>query len=257
MSRLVLFTSIFAALQGCAAARLAQADGVAEALRLHGDDVAPPLAPPPPRSPFARDTFALGDAELERLLAFPVALDPKARVGVVRVTDHYQVEDALPLDGTPQVLVEALQAAGLAAGVTEISTEWPADRGLPGLRELSARYRARYLLLYRPRLVEHLRANGWAAGYATVVGAFFLPGTTYEHEGVLEATLFDALTGAVVFTTHERASGEGVATPLHVPVAAAGAKRALVERTAPKLAQTVLESWRRLLTRATELSGLP
>ena len=30
---------------------------------------------------------------------------------------------------------------------TEMSTDWPADGGISGLRELAARYRAEYLLL--------------------------------------------------------------------------------------------------------------
>ncbi len=260
MSRLVLTFAVLPVLLSCAAASPLRMSPLAEALRFGSSEAAEQAVtspPPPSRSPFARDAFALSEPELERLLAHPLALDPKARVGVVRVTERYGVEEGIPLDAAPRILVEALDAAGLSAGVTEVSTDWPADRGLPGLRELSARYRARYLLLYRHRFVEKLRPNAWAAGYATLVGAFVLPGTTYQAEGVLEATLFDALTGSVVFTAHERASAEGVATPLHVPVAVALAQRTLLAQSAPKLADAVVLAWRRLTARATELSALP
>jgi hypothetical protein len=55
-------------------------------------------------------------------------------------------------------------------------------------------------LLYREQLTEITRANGWAAGYMTVVGALFLPGQTLGVFGFVEASLFDVKTGTLLFT---------------------------------------------------------
>jgi hypothetical protein len=73
--------------------------------------------------------------------------------------------------------------------------------GMEALRENAARYRLRYLLLYREVLAKGSRMNGWAWGYATLVGALFLPGKHQEVYGYTEVSMFDVKTGTLMFTT--------------------------------------------------------
>ena len=200
-------------------------------------------------SPFARDRFTLTEEQLAAALSATTEVSPRARIGIVRVADGYAPENSLPLDATTQVLADALDTSGVVTGASEVSTEWPAESGLPGLRELSARYRARYLLLYRQRFVSSTRPNGWATGYLTLVGALFMPGTTYEQHGVLEATLFDAMTGTVLFTVHERVGVEAMAAPPAVVQAMRASQAALVKEGAPKLAAEVVARCRKLARR--------
>src|SRR5205814_341050 len=129
---------------------------------------------------------------------------------------------------------------------SEISTEWPTDRGLPGLRELAARYRSEYLLLYRHRFVHETNHNGWAAGYATVVGALFFPGQQIETSGVLEATLYDVKTGTLLFTVNERIASSDSAAPTLESRRSREIEKKLLQEAAPKLADRVVSKCRRL-----------
>ena len=72
---------------------------------------------------------------------------------------------------------------------------------MEALREIAARYRLRYLILYREVLARHGRLNPWAWGYATGIGALFLPGQRQEVYGYIEASMFDVKTGLLMFTT--------------------------------------------------------
>jgi hypothetical protein len=56
-------------------------------------------------------------------------------------------------------------------------------------------------VLYREVLAKKTKHNGWAAGYATIVGALFLPGQRHEVYGYIEASMFDVKTGLLMFTT--------------------------------------------------------
>ncbi|MBA3819236.1 MAG: hypothetical protein H0X17_10120, partial [Deltaproteobacteria bacterium] len=73
--------------------------------------------------------------------------------------------------------------------------------GMEALREVAARYRLRYVILYREVLAKQRRLGSWAWGYATVFGALFLPGQRQEVYGYIEATMFDVKTGPLMFTT--------------------------------------------------------
>lgn len=196
---------------------------------------------------FARDKVSgLGEAELKAILAAPVFLEEGARLGVVPVASRYELDSEVPQEATPAQVSDALESSGLFELTTEVSTDWPTDRGLPGLRELAGRYRVEYLLLYRQRFNEAERANGWAALYPTIIGLFAAPGQTVEEAGVLEATLFDVKTGTILFTVHERVRGDVSAT---VPLSGRRGeelRQKLLAEAAPKLAQQVVSKCRRL-----------
>jgi hypothetical protein len=88
--------------------------------------------------------------------------------------------------------------------VTEMMPIPSGGLGMEALRELAARYKLRYLLLYREHVVKDRRGNGFAAAYATGVGALFMPGSTLDVHGYAEATLFDVKTGILLFTVRRR-----------------------------------------------------
>lgn len=196
---------------------------------------------------FSRDRSAIAEAELKQILASPVFLEEHARVGVVPVAMRYEVDEAVPVEGAPASLVDALEGSGLVELATEVTSEWPIDRGIPGLRELAARYRTEYLLLYRHRFVDAARPNPAALSYLTLIAALFVPGTTVESAGVLEATLFDVKTGTILFTVNERVRGEAVSTPLGVDRASEVQHRALVNEGMKRLSDQVLVRLRRLV----------
>lgn len=243
MSRLVpLFATLTLASlgSGCAAAR-AQAPSLAPL----AFDATPARAALLEENHFARDRTSLGEAELKEILGAPVFLEASARVGVVPVATRYELEDGVPVEGAPAVLADAMETSGLFELASEVSTEWPVERGLPGLRELAARYRAEYLVLYRHRFSDAVSANGLAVAYATVVG-LVLPGSTIDSAGVLEATLYDVKTGTILFTLNERVHGRGTASPFTLDARARELHQDMVARAAPKLADQVLARCRHL-----------
>lgn len=174
----------------------------------------PPLAALAPAPVLTDDLFrrdasgSIGEDDLKRVLAAPVFLEDRARLGVVPVRYQYSVDDDIPVDTLPGALVAQLENANLFDLVTEVSTDWPADGDVSGLRELAARYRSEYLLLVRHRFVDDDYTNEWAVAYLTVLGAFFVPSNTLSTRGVVEATLFDVKTGTLLFTVQERIRAE-------------------------------------------------
>jgi len=210
-------------------------------------DLGSPPAPPLRENLFRRDhAGSISEEDLRRVLAAPVFLEDKARLGVVPVATGYEPETDLPLQGVPAVLGRALEDSGLFEVTTEVSTDFPADRGVSGLRELAARYRSPYLLLYRERFVDRAYTNGWAWLYPTVVGIFFVPAQTLETAGVVEATLFDVRTGTLLFTVYERVHKLADANLWHNDNKVRGMKSALLEQAARKLADQVVDKARRL-----------
>lgn len=203
-------------------------------------------APPLEDNYFSKDRSAVSEADLKTILAAPVFLEEGARIGVLPVAAKYEADEALPVEATPQLLVESLEGSGLFELASEVSAEWPIDRGLPGLRELAARYRTEYLLLYRHRFNDVTRANPGAIAYLTVLGAFFIPGTTVDSAGVLEATLFDVKTGTILFTINERVRGSDLAAPPAVEARLGELHAKLVREGSRKLADEVVKRCRRL-----------
>ena len=165
------------------------------------------------RSHFTRDrSGALSESNLRRILAAPVFLEAKARVGVLPVATAYAPDRSVPVEDVAGALSRAMEDTGHFDVSTEVAADWPADRGTAGLRELAARYRAEYLLLYRHRFVDWAHVNGWGWGYLTVLGALIVPASTVEIAGVLEATLFEVRSGTLLFTVNQRVYSKTVET---------------------------------------------
>lgn len=241
MFRLVL-VSLAVVTSGCAAMKAQM-----PAMQPLAFEAGPPAPAVLQENHFSRDRSAIGEPELRSILASPVFLEEHARVGVLPVAMRYEVDEAVPVEAAPSTLVEALEGSGLVELATEISSEWPVDRGLSGLRELAARYRTEYLLLYRHRFVDAARPNPAALSYLTLIAALFVPGTTVESAGVLEATLFDVKTGTILFTVNERVRAEAVSTPLGVDRASELQHRGLVNDGLKRLSDQVLLRMRRLV----------
>jgi hypothetical protein len=153
------------------------------------------------------ESHRITDQALREILAAPVVLEEGARVGVVPVTGEYAADTEVPLTPALAQLSSALKNSASFEVVTEVSTGWPTAAGIAGLRELAARYRTEYLLLYRHRFIDDSSVNAWAAFYPTVLGALFVPSNTLRAAGVMEATLFDVKSGTIIFTSFERVSG--------------------------------------------------
>lgn len=192
-------------------------------------------------------TGNLTEAQLDEILESPVFLEEDTRLGIVPVVTAYEADTDLPLTLVPSELSGALEKTGFFDVTTEVSTDWPKDGSVAGLRELAARYRVKYLLLYRHRFEERSRVNGWGWTYPTLVGAFVFPGITYEVAGVMEATLFDPRTGTILFTAFERVHGKRTQNVWHPERKQSEIKTALLTEGTERLSKTVTEKVRRLV----------
>ena len=196
---------------------------------------------------FARDAMGtLSEAQLRDILQAPVFLEEKARVGIVPVREGYGADEELPLAGVPGALAATLDETGLFEVVSEVSTDFPATGSLAGLRELAARYRADYLLLYRHRFVDSVYPSGWAWTWATLVGPMIAPANVLETEGVIEATLFDVKTGTILFTTYERTREKTEETVLDTERKQKRLKEHVLEEASGKISEAVVAQVHRL-----------
>lgn len=196
---------------------------------------------------FQRDRAGgVSEEGLRAILDAPVYLDETQRLGVLPVSGEYRPERGVPLPAVPAELTRSLDAAGLFQATSEVSTDWPVDGDIPGLRELAARYRSGYLLLYRHRFVDDGWANGWAWLYPTIVGALVAPSRTVETAGVLEATLFDVRTGTILFTVYERVHAVADETPWAEERKRRAMKLRLLDQAATKLGEQVVSKVRHL-----------
>lgn len=214
-----------------------------------------PLAVSAPAAPkaltenhFQRDRIGtLSEAHVREILAAPVFLEAGARVGIVPVVDRYEPDGGVPLTEVTGALATELADAGFFEVVTEISTDWPSTRSIAGLRELAARYRAEYLLLYRHRFVDRRYVNAWGWSWLTLVGGLITPSETLEAAGVLEATLFDVKSGTLLFSAFERVSAEQKATIWYTDRAVRKMQARLLDGAAERLSAAVLEQLRALV----------
>lgn len=197
---------------------------------------------------FQRDRIgSLGEDKVREILAAPVFLERRARIGIVPVVDRYEPDGGLPLTAVTGMLADRLADAGIFEVVSEISTDWPSTRSIAGLRELAARYRAEYLLLYRHRFVERRYTNAWSWAWLTIVGGLMVPGETFETAGVLEATLFDVKSGTLLFTVFERVDGEEDAGVWHTDRTARRLKEGLLEEAADGLEARIQSKFQALI----------
>lgn len=192
-------------------------------------------------------TGNLTEEQLREILESPVFLEEDTRLGIVPVATAYEADTDLPLTSVPSNLSGALEKTGFFDVTTEVSTDWPKDHSVAGLRELAARYRAKYLLLYRHRFVDETRTNAWGWTYPTIIGALATPSKTYEVAGVMEATLFDPRTGTILFTAYERVHAQETLNIWHPEHKRQEIKKALLEEATDKLSKTVTGKVRRLV----------
>ena len=169
---------------------------------------APSLAQPAPleRAVFARDpNGALSEDALQKILASPIELDLPSRVGVLPIITAADWRGPSPdfarVPAGMAALVPTLRKDAAFSLVTEMMPIPSGALGMEALRESAARYRLRYVILYREVLAMRHHVNPWAIGYATGIGAIFLPGQSQEVYGYIETTMFDVKTGLLMFTT--------------------------------------------------------
>lgn len=208
----------------------------------------PPVASVLTENHFKSDQSGnLSENQLREILDSQVFLEDDTRLGIVPVATAYEVSDDLPLTTVPSALSAALEKTGHFDVTTEISTDWPKATSVAGLRELAARYRVKYLLLYRHRFEYHARVNGWGWTWPTVVGILATPATTFELAGVMEATMFDPRTGTILFTAFERVYGKEHQTIWNPEVKSRQMKQKLLDEATEKLSANVVSKIGRLV----------
>lgn len=214
---------------------------------------APVSQPPPPleRSLFARDpSGALSEDALQQILAAPIELELPARVGVLPISTATDWRGPGPDHRVPagvDGLVRTLRKDAAFTLVTQTMVIPSGALGMEALREIAARYRLRYLLLYREVLARDARLGAWAWGYATLVGALFLPGQHQEVYGYAEVTMFDVKTGLLMFTTRRALTASQRTNRWHQRAKLEQLASTAVSRAAPALATDVLADLRRFV----------
>lgn len=214
-------------------------------------------APPPPpldRSLFARDPNGqLSEDALQKILASPIELELPARVGVMPVMTPADWRGPGPDHRVPSgmsTLVARLRRDAAFSLVTQTMVIPSGALGMEALREVAARYRLRYLILYREVLAKRGSLNSWAWGYATLVGALFLPGQRQEVYGYIEASMFDVKTGLLMFTTRRALNAVQSANQWHKQDKLDRLAAFAASKHAPDLAADVLTDLRRFAAAA-------
>jgi hypothetical protein len=214
---------------------------------------APPAiagSPPPlDRSLFARDPAGqLSEDALQKILAAPIELDLPARVGVLPISTATDWRGPGPDERVPaglSPLVDRLRRDAAFSLVTQTMVIPSGALGMEALREVAARYRLRYLILYREVIAKRSELNPWAWGYATVVGALFLPGQRHEVYGYIEASMFDVKTGLLMFTTRRSINASATGNQWHQATKRDKLAAAAISKFAPELAYDVLADLRK------------
>ena len=208
-----------------------------------------PVPAPLDRSLFARDPNGqLSEDALQRILASPIELDLPSRVGVLPIHTATDWRGPGPDDRVPAGVpnfVDKLRRDAAFSLVTQTMVIPSGALGMEALREIAARYRLRYLLLYREVLARTDRLDAWALGYATLVGALFLPGKRQEVYGYIEASMFDVKTGLLMFTTRRAIDASQTTNEWHTEDKLAKLAARAVSQFSPELAADVLADLRR------------
>src|SRR5690606_5272872 len=151
--------------------------------------------------------------------------------------------------GVP-ALVKRLRKDAAFSLVTEMMPIPSGALGMEALREIAARYRLRYVILYREVLAKRGHLNSWAWGYATLVGALFLPGQRQEVHGYIEASMFDVKTGLLMFTTRRAIQAAQSTNQWHKQAKLDKLAALATSKFAPELAADVLSDLRRFAAAA-------
>jgi hypothetical protein len=224
---------------GCGAAAYASKAMPTAAAASERADAPPPLD----HSLFARNPDGtIAEDELQKILDAPIELALPARIGVLPVMTATDWHGPSPDYSVPTGVgrfAKALRASELFTLVTEIMPIPSGALGMEALRAMAARYRLRYVVLYREIYARQERSNGWTWGYASLLGAFFLPGQTLRVGGYLEASLFDVKTGLLLFTVRRAVSARRDSNLWHVDDKLAAMEAALADQFTPELAEDV------------------
>ena len=214
-----------------------------------------PVAPPPlEKSLFDKNPQGqLTEEALQKILAAPIELELPARVGVLPIMTATDWRGPGPDGRVPSgvaPLVKELRKDKAFSLVTQTMVIPSGALGMEALREVAARYRLRYLLLYREVLAKGSRLNAWAWGYATVVGALFLPGKHQEVYGYTELSMFDVKTGTLMFTTRRAITASQRSNQWHQKEKLDQLAANAVAKFAPDLALDVRADLRRFASAA-------
>jgi hypothetical protein len=243
----VVVVCLFVGAAGCGAASMASR-AMAPSAAMAANATSPP-PPPLDRSLFARDPNGqLAEDALQRILAAPIELDLPSRVGVLPIHTATDWRGPSPDDRVPAGVpgfVDRLRRDAAFSLVTQTMVIPSGALGMEALREIAGRYRLRYLLLYREVLAKADRLDAWAIGYATLVGALFLPGKHQEVYGYIEASMFDVKTGLLMFTTRRAITASQQTNEWHTDVKREQLAARAVSKFSPELAADVLADLRR------------
>jgi hypothetical protein len=218
--------------------------------------MAAPAAPPPlDHSVFARDPNGqLSEEALQKILGSPIELDLPSRVGVLPIITASDWRGPSPdYERVPPgvaPLVKGLRRDPAFSLVTEMMPIPSGALGMEALREVSARYRLRYVILYREVIAKKAHHGAWAWMYVTGVGALFAPGREQEVYGYIEATMFDVKTGLLMFTTRRAVMGSEQTNEWHSDDKLARLASLTTSKAAPELATDVLSDVRRFAAAA-------
>ncbi len=168
-------------------------------------------APVLTQSVFARDPEGqLSETAIQKILSNQLELELPARVGILPIVAAQDWRGPGPsFDRAPAAVAELskhIRSAELFTVVTEMLPIPSGALGMEALREIAARYKLRYVILYREDVRKRNQNNPWALGYMTGIGTLFLPGENLKVDGYVEASLFDVKTGLLLFTTRRRVS---------------------------------------------------
>lgn len=220
---------------------------------------APPMptqvAPPPlEKSLFDKNPQGqLTEEALQKILAAPIELELPARVGLLPIMTATDWRGPGPDARVPSgvaPLVKELRKDKAFSLITQTMVIPSGALGMEALREVAARYRLRYLMLYREVLAKGSRLNAWAWGYATVVGALFLPGKRQEVYGYTELSMFDVKTGTLMFTTRRAITASQRSNQWHQKDKLEQLAANAVAKFAPDLAMDVRADLRRFASAA-------
>ena len=165
------------------------------------------------RSLFARDPNGqLSEEAIQKILSSPLELELPARAGILPIVEAEDWRGPGPdyhiAPSAISNMAQKLHSADAFSLVTEMMPIPSGALGMETLREIAARYKLRYIVLYRENVRKRVHVNPWAVGYVTLVGTLFLPGSTLMLDGYVEASLFDVKTGLLMFTVRRRVTAE-------------------------------------------------
>lgn len=196
------------------------------------------------RSLFSKDPAGyMSEDAIQAILARPLEIELPARVGILPITPARDWKGPGPAhdDAPPAVaaFADELRGGEPFTMVTEMMAIPSGALGMEALREIAARYKLRYVILYRENITRKRKTNAWTLGYLTVVGALFMPGDTLEIDGYIEASMFDVKTGLLMFTARERVRRSRRHNPWHTDDKLAEMQRRIALDTASEMAREI------------------